>query len=61
VHKSQLLKSGSFQNKFSLDNRTLTPSEAQHAIQGEGTKENPIKISGVRADDFEKLLNVLYT
>jgi hypothetical protein len=45
---------------FSLAGPT-TGNSHKETIKGEGSEGNPIKLSGVRADDFEKLLTVLYT
>ncbi|KAG8722068.1 hypothetical protein FRC08_007489 [Ceratobasidium sp. 394] len=53
VHRSQLLKSETFRDMFSIGD--VIP------VSGEGSDNNPIKLSGVRADDFEKLLTMLYT
>ncbi|KAG9096901.1 hypothetical protein FRC06_008205 [Ceratobasidium sp. 370] len=53
VHKSQLLKSETFRDMFSLGDAT--------PVSGEGSENNPIKLSGIQPDDFEKLLTMLYT
>ncbi|KAG8737469.1 hypothetical protein FRC10_008153 [Ceratobasidium sp. 414] len=71
VHKSQLLKSETFRDMFSLGG--ATPTEAgpdvvpsgdhnpKPTVSGEGSESNPIMLSGIRANDFEKLLTMLYT
>ncbi|KAG8771316.1 hypothetical protein FRC12_003691 [Ceratobasidium sp. 428] len=61
VHKSQLLKSEAFQDMFSLGVATSNNNSIKHTVSGEGSESNPIKLSGIRADDFEKLMTVLYT
>ncbi|KAG8722067.1 hypothetical protein FRC08_007488 [Ceratobasidium sp. 394] len=71
VHKSQLLKSEAFRDMFSLGGTTSTeggPNDAtsdEHSSKptasGEGSESNPIMLSGIRANDFEKLLTMLYT
>ncbi|KAG8765759.1 hypothetical protein FRC12_007302 [Ceratobasidium sp. 428] len=61
VHKSQLLKSETFRDMFSLGVATPNNDSIKHAVSGEGSESNPIKLSGIRADDFEKLITVLYT
>ncbi|KAG9096902.1 hypothetical protein FRC06_008206 [Ceratobasidium sp. 370] len=64
VYKSQLLKSETFRDMFSLGDAAPTnddPDLKQKVIAGEGSESNPIKLSGIRSNDFEKLLTVLYT
>ncbi|KAG8765758.1 hypothetical protein FRC12_007301 [Ceratobasidium sp. 428] len=59
VHKWQLLKSETFRDMFSLVN--ATPDDGAKSVSsGEGSESNPIKLSGVLAEDFEKLLTMLY-
>ncbi|KAG8715175.1 hypothetical protein FRC09_016843 [Ceratobasidium sp. 395] len=61
VHKSQLLKSETFRDMFSLGAATSDNDNGEHTVSGEGSKSNPIKLSGIRAEDFEKLMTMLYT
>ncbi|QRV93164.1 The BTB (BR-C, ttk and bab)/POZ (Pox virus and Zinc finger) domain [Ceratobasidium sp. AG-Ba] len=61
VHKSQLLKSGTFKDMFSLGKGVAAADDESRAISGEGSEDNPIELAGVRSDDFERLLTVLYT
>ncbi|KAG8771314.1 hypothetical protein FRC12_003689 [Ceratobasidium sp. 428] len=61
VHKSQLLKSETFQDMFSLGAAASNDDNIEHTVSGEGSKSNPIKLSGIRAEDFEKLMTMLYT
>ncbi|KAF8603080.1 hypothetical protein BDV93DRAFT_494048 [Ceratobasidium sp. AG-I] len=55
VHKSQLLKSETFSDMFSLSDKG-----AKDPATTEGSESHPIKLSGVSASDFENLLTVLY-
>ncbi|KAG8771315.1 hypothetical protein FRC12_003690 [Ceratobasidium sp. 428] len=59
VHKWQLLKSETFRDMFSLAN-TTPDGGAKSMSSDEGSESNPIKLSGVLAEDFEKLLTMLY-
>ncbi|KAG9096903.1 hypothetical protein FRC06_008207, partial [Ceratobasidium sp. 370] len=66
-----LLKSEIFRDMFSLGGATSTESRPDDAksndpntkptVSGEGSESNPIMLSGIRANDFEKLLTMLYT
>lgn len=46
---------------FTLGKDTLAADSNTYDASVEGSEENPIKLTGVHADDFEKLLTVLYT
>lgn len=60
MHKFQLLKSGTFKDMFALGKNTFTAGNDVRGALGEGSEENPIQLAGVHANDFEKLLTVLY-
>ncbi|CAE6399170.1 hypothetical protein ACGC1H_005950 [Rhizoctonia solani] len=57
VHKYQLLKSDTFRDMFTIAEQSGGDSEELR--EGSST-ENPIKMEGVSAQDFESLLTVLY-
>jgi hypothetical protein len=57
VHKYQLIKSETFSDMFSVAKQ---PNVEGDSVQGSST-DNPIKLAGVSAADFECLLTVLYT
>ncbi|KAG8715174.1 hypothetical protein FRC09_016842, partial [Ceratobasidium sp. 395] len=59
VHKWQLLKSETFRDMFSLED-TTSNGGAKIGFIGEGSETNPIRLSGILAGDFEKLLVMLY-
>ncbi|CUA75513.1 Plexin-A2 [Rhizoctonia solani] len=57
VHKYQLLKSDTFRDMFTIAEQS--GADAEEPREGSST-ENPIKMEGVSAEDFESLLTVLY-